>query len=222
MPTFVRPDGDQSTGNWTSTPLWQKIDEVTPSDTDFVQSENDPSNDTMEVTLENQTDPASSSGHIVRYRYQKGQSGGGAPGIIDITFSLYQGTTLIAETTHNGVATGFVAGSFTLSGAEADNITDYNDLRVRVLANKSSGTRTSWGEVSWAEFETPSGAVVSLAGSGPSHQMGLEPLLETVCLWWGLDLTLLMVMLLLAKLFPLWVLVLLLRMVVVQSIFAGD
>ncbi len=159
MPTFVRPDGDQTVNNWTSTPLFEKIDEVTPSDTDFVQSENDPANDIMEVTLENQTDPASSTGHIVRYRYQKGQSGGGAPGTINLIIGLYQGTTLIASTTHSNIATGFVAGSFTLTGGEADNITDYNDLRVRIDADKSAGARTSWAEISWVEFETPSAAV---------------------------------------------------------------
>ncbi len=158
MAVFVRPDGDQSNGNWASAPLFEKIDEDPFNDTDFVQSENDPANDIFEVTLENQTDPASSSGHIVRYRYQKGQSGGGQPGTINLIIGLYQSTTLIASATHSNISTGFVPNSFTLTGGEADNITDYNDLRIRFDADKSAGARTSWAEISWAEFETPSAA----------------------------------------------------------------
>ncbi len=165
MPLFARPDGDITVGNWTPTPsspttLWDKLDETPFVDTDFVQSENDPANDVMEVSLTDVADPTSSVGHIVRYRYQKGQSGGGSPGVVNLIIGLYQGTTLIASTTHSGIATGFVGNSFTLTGPEADSITDYPDLRIRVDADKSSGARTSWAEVSGMEFETPSGAFV--------------------------------------------------------------
>ena len=159
MAVFVRPDGDISTGNWASTPdLWQKIDETPFSDSDFVQSENDPSNDIMEVTLENQSDPASSTGHIVRYRLARNQSGGGQPGTLNVIVGLYQGTTLIATQTESDVPLAFAEYSFTLTGGEADNITDYDDLRIRWDADKSAGARTTWCELSFAEFETPSAA----------------------------------------------------------------
>ncbi len=156
MPNFQRPDGDQTVNNWTSTPLWQKIDEAVASDSDFVQSENDPSNDIMEVTLGNLTDPAVSTGHIVRYRLSRAQSGGGQPGTLNVIVGLYQATTLIASATHNNINLGFAEFSFTLTGGEADNITDYDDLRIRVDADKSAGARTTWCELSHAEFETPS------------------------------------------------------------------
>ena len=161
MPTFVRPDGDQTVGNWTPTPsspttLWDKIDETPFSDTDFVQSENDPSNDIMEVTLENQTTPPSTTGLVVRYRLARNQSGGGQPGTLDVIVGLYQDTTLIATATHSNIGLGFAGFSFTLSVPEADNITDYDDLRIRFDANKSAGARTTWCELSHAEFETPS------------------------------------------------------------------
>ncbi len=113
MATFVRPvSPDISTGNWTPDPsspttLFDKLDEVTPSDTDFVRSESDPTNDIFEVTLGTQTDPASSTGHIVRYRYQKGESGGGQPGTVNLIIGLYQSTTLIASTTVSNISTGF-------------------------------------------------------------------------------------------------------------------
>ena len=158
MAVFVRPDSDQSNNNWTSAPLWSKINTAIPDDTPFIQSENDPANDIFEVTLENQTDPAQSIGHIVRYRMQKGQTGGGQPGTINAIVGLYEATTLIASQTESAVATGFATFSFTLSAGEADSITDYDDLRVRVDADKSAGARTSWLEVSGIEFETPSAA----------------------------------------------------------------
>ena len=160
MPNFQRPDGSVSDGNWTSTPLWEKIDDAIPNDTESVQSENDPSNDIMEVSLTDLTDPAISTGHIVRIRMEKGQSGGGSPGTVNAIVDLYQTTTLIATNTFSAVANGLATFSFTLSSGEADNITDYDALRVRVDADKSAGARTSWLEVSGIEFETPSGAFV--------------------------------------------------------------
>ena len=165
MPLFARPDGDVSTGNWTATPdLWQKIDETPFSDTDFVQSENDPSNDIMEVTLTNVADPASSTGHIVRYRLARNQSGGGQPGTLNVIVGLYQATTLIATATHSNIGLGFAEFSFTLTGTEADNITDYTDLRIRFDADKSAGARTTWCELSHAEFETPLDPVLEMKG----------------------------------------------------------
>ncbi len=158
MPNFQRPDGDISTGNWASTPdLFEKINDAIPNDTESIQSENDPANDIFEVSLTNLTDPAISTGHIVRIRMEKGQSGGGSPGTVNAIVDLYQTTTLIATNTFSAVANGLATFSFTLTGTEADNITDYNALRIRVDADKSAGARTSWLEVTGIEFETPSG-----------------------------------------------------------------
>lgn len=38
--------------------------------------------------------------------------------------------------THTNISSGWTAGSYTLSGAEADAITDYTNLYIRFLANK--------------------------------------------------------------------------------------
>ena len=161
MPNFQRPETpDISVGNWTSVTggLWSKIDDAIPNDTESIQSENDPANDIFEVSLTNLTDPAISTGHIVRIRMEKGQSGGGQPGTVNAIVDLYQTTTLIATNTFSAVANGLATFTFTLTGAEADNITDYNALRIRVDADKSAGARTSWLEVTGIEFETPSAA----------------------------------------------------------------
>jgi len=126
-PQFARPDGDQAIGSWTddgggTTNIYQSIDETVASDSDFIQSETNPaSNSLYEATLSNVTDPAVSTGHIVRYRYRKDN----ADQTINIVVRLKQGASTIASATHSNISTSFTAGTFTLSGAEADNITVY-------------------------------------------------------------------------------------------------
>lgn len=129
-------DGDQSVGSWTdeggaTSNLFQSIDEESFDDADYVESELNPTTSAYQATLGDQPDPAISTGHIIRYRYGKDNTGQ----TVDIIVRLKQGTTTIASQTHSNVAVGFVAGSFTLSGAEADSITDYNDLRIEIEAN---------------------------------------------------------------------------------------
>jgi hypothetical protein len=134
---LARPDGDQSVGSWedeggATTNLYQSIDEIIASDSDYVRSEQNPAtNSKYECTLSNVTDPQVSTGHIVRYRYRKNN----ANQTINMVIRLKQGVTTIASQTHNGVSTTWTDGSFTLSGAEADNITDYTDLRIEVEAD---------------------------------------------------------------------------------------
>jgi hypothetical protein len=36
---YFRPSGDTSTGSWTVSPLWSKVDEVIYDDSDFITSE---------------------------------------------------------------------------------------------------------------------------------------------------------------------------------------
>ena len=140
MAQFARPDGDQSVGNWTTdgggtTNLYQSIDEASPNDSDYVRSELSPSSSAYECTLGNIEDPQSSSGHVVRYRYRKDAAGGQQ---VDLTVQLRQGaSTVIASATHTNISETITAGSFTLSGAEADSITDYTDLRLRFIATAS-------------------------------------------------------------------------------------
>jgi hypothetical protein len=160
MAQFLRPDNDDSIGAWTdeaagTTDIYLGIDEEVAEDTELVRSEADPSTSIYILGLSSVTDPESSSDHVVRYRYQKGESGGGQPGAIDIIVTLREGTTTRASQTHSGIAAGFVDGTFTLSGAEADAITDYSDLNLHISGNKPSGSRTSWAEVSFVEVEVP-------------------------------------------------------------------
>lgn len=154
MAQFGRPDSDVTVNSWTPTPLWQQIDETPSSDLDLISGDNN-TNDLCEVGLSDVNDPQSSSGHIVRYRYRKNLTGGNSR---NITVGLVQGTTVIASQTHNNIGGIFVTGSFTLSGAQADSITNYADLRLRFTASGDTGgnpTGRRSVQVSWAEFEVP-------------------------------------------------------------------
>lgn len=134
--TIARPDSDVSIGNWTddgggTTDLWATIDEEIPSTTDFIRSEPDPASpDIIEVGLSDVSDPASSVGHEVRYRYRKIDTGA-----INLTVRLMQGVTEIASWTHTNLSPTWSTATQVLSAAEADSITDYTDLRLKFEAS---------------------------------------------------------------------------------------
>lgn len=153
MTQYARPDADITT-QWTTTPLWSKIDEVSADDADFIQDST--SGHVAEVSLSNVSDPGVSSGHVVRYRKRTGTSP-------NVTLALYQGATLIASTTDTTTAGSFGDASFTLSGAEADAITDYTDLRLRFTNNANVNYR-----ISQVYFECPD---VSVSGHALTKMM---------------------------------------------------
>lgn len=136
MPQFARPNQDVVA--WASG-SFASIDEVAVDDNDFVQSDSNPNNDPYVTKLSSVTDPVSSSGHVVRYRIQK--PFGSAQ--VDLTVQLRQGYvsegaqgTLIASWSHTNVPGGFVTWVRSLSGAEADAITDYASLYLRFVADQ--------------------------------------------------------------------------------------
>lgn len=164
MAQFARPDSDVSAGSWVTAPLWQQIDESSPSDADFITGPTGLSYSACEIGLSNVTDPVSSSGHIARYRYRKNPL---TTETNQIRVTLLQGAAQIAQWEHTGIGTTFVQQDQTLSGAQADSITDYADLRV-TFESKRTGLAdplNSGVDVSWDEFEVPDAPA---AGPGPA------------------------------------------------------
>jgi hypothetical protein len=98
------------------------LDEATASDVDYIGTT---TASTAEIALGDGLDPLSSAGHVVRFR---------AKGVGTLLVSLYQGTTLIASYTPT-LTGAFQTFSFTLSGAEADSITNYGDLRLKFASS---------------------------------------------------------------------------------------
>ena len=146
MAQFARPSSDITT-DWATTPLWSKIDEVTPDDGDFITGTGNAK--TFEVKLSAVTDPQVGTGHIVRIR-ARATGSGGAERLN--TWGLYQATTAIVTQNASITRGSFNEYSITLSEAQANSITDYSDLRIRGLT--SQGT-TETIDVSWAELEVP-------------------------------------------------------------------
>lgn len=146
MPQFGRPSTDTLRDNWeeddgTTVDIFDQIDEVTADDLDFIRTVTAPTSDVYVTKLTSVEDPLSSTGHIVRYRYGKEAAGGGQ---IDLTIQLRQGYvseasqgTLIATVaTLVNIGVVWIAGSYTLSAAEADAITNYADLFIRYVGNQ--------------------------------------------------------------------------------------
>lgn len=146
MAQFARPSVDTTRDNWeeddgTTVDIFDQIDEAAADDADYIRTVLTPTSDVYVCKLSSVSDPLSSINHTVRFRYGKDASGGDQ---IDLTVQLRQGYvnegtpgTLIATVaTLTDIASGWNAGTYTLSGAEADAITNYGDLYLRFVANK--------------------------------------------------------------------------------------
>lgn len=146
MAQFGRPSVDTyNADGWqeddgVTVDIFDQIDETVADDLDYIRTALTPTSDVYVTRLTTLEDPLSSTNHVVRYRYGKQTTGGDA---IDLTVQLRQGYTneasqgtLIASATHSNIASSFTAGSITLSGAEADSITDYTSLYLRFVGNK--------------------------------------------------------------------------------------
>ena len=123
---YARPISDASAGTWTASSgsdLYAMLDETTASDTDYIVTNGA---SICEVALTSLSDPASSAGHVVRYRISA-DSGG-------ITVRLRQGTTTIATWTHATAPTSLTTYEQTLTSGEADSITDYTALKLQFEA----------------------------------------------------------------------------------------
>lgn len=147
MAQYGRPSTDTTRGTYTdqaagTSNIYQAIDETVASDTDYIRSVTDPSSAVYVTKLTSITDPVSSTGHIIRARMGTDVASGGNQ--INATVELRQGYvaetsqgTLIATLTQNNISAGsFADYSYTLNSTEADSITTYNDLYLRVTMNK--------------------------------------------------------------------------------------
>ena len=165
---YARPSGDAPIIDGTWTGDFTHIDEVTPDDTDFLASPLNPTAANFhEVTLSGVDTPADLTGVIFRYRYAKSADAGQA---IDLTVELREGVTagtptVIASETHTTIqgvveGGGWQEGEIALTTAQAESITDWWDLSIRI---DPTGVATDvvedqrQAQVSWAEVEVPHG-----------------------------------------------------------------
>jgi hypothetical protein len=139
------PTADSVDGAWlnesgSATNLYASVDEATAVDTDYIESESAPASSAVRLKLDpSLADPLDSTGHVLHWRAGKDSTGGSQ---IDVTIDLYQGGgdvagagTLIATRSHTNVDA-LTTYDETLTGAEADAITNYGDLYVEITANQ--------------------------------------------------------------------------------------
>lgn len=152
MAQYGRPDSDVSfDACWSGTYLY--IDEETYSDSDYLTCDMATNGD-AEVGLSNVTDPASGSGHTVRFRAWQQNTVNQRT----LQVELLQGSTVISTYSAFNLPTSATSYSWTLTSTEADNITDYTDLRLRFTAGGNvdpPGKNQAAVYVSWAELEVP-------------------------------------------------------------------
>ena len=144
MAQFARPSADTFNGDGYvdqaagSSNIYTRIDEAVVDDADYIRSANNPTADVYVTKLTTVEDPSVSSGHVLRARCKKDLSN---PDAMNITVQLRQGYvnegtpgTLIATLNQTGISTSFTTYEVTLSGVEADLITNYADLYIRIVA----------------------------------------------------------------------------------------
>lgn len=129
---YARPSSDIAANGWlpsTGSDLFAMLDETSADDGDYIYSPSNPTTQQFEAKLSLVTDPASSIGHTISIRLQAINAD------TNFDLDLVQNTTVLDSWTENvTVAAGAVTRTRTLSGAVADSITNYGDLRVRGVA----------------------------------------------------------------------------------------
>lgn len=127
-----RPSADVTVGGWLPTPLWEKIKETPPPDTVAVSSRSDGQFDSFEVKLAGMAWPKyrDAGTHKLTVRLKKT-----GPDAGDVVVALLQGSARVAKRV-------FLAGTtyqdfvMNLSAAEVAQITNYNDLRLKVVGGR--------------------------------------------------------------------------------------
>jgi hypothetical protein len=155
---YYRPASDSSIGEWTddlsgTTNIYQAIDEASPSDTDYIQTANNPSLAVCELglTTTNIAFQRRASPVLLKYRYGKSGSGGRT---IEIRVRLLQGTggTEVVSQTHTDVSNVVAQNDVGLTQAQMDLITDFDNLFLEVRANWGGSGAARRGILTWAEL----------------------------------------------------------------------
>lgn len=169
MAQFARPDSTVAAGLWEPqggpSTLWEAVDEVTPSDTDYIEALNG-ENTTCELGLTTLTDPGGASTGL-DYHLKVRMQGTGSGGPERLSIALFEGGTQRAISGSFTSRGSWTTQTYTLSAAEADSISNFADLRVKLASSSLGGTEDMWA--SWVEFEIPDPVAGSIAPQAVHH-----------------------------------------------------
>ena len=137
MPQFARPSADTVRTAWTDeaggiVDIYTGIDEVTAEDVEYIKTPTPPGANEFETLLTTVQDPLSSANHVMRWRRRKQPAAGSAQ--INLTVRLMEGATQRVTQSDTNLPGTFTDTSYTLSGGEADTISNYADLRLEFVA----------------------------------------------------------------------------------------
>lgn len=148
MPQFARPSADITNQGYVNqvgaaSNLWQSINDASPNDATFIRSPNNPEAAVYVTKLTPTDDPGVSSDHIIRIRGLKDLTN---PATVVVGIQLRQDYvnessqgTLIADREISDLTSSATTYPFELTGPEADDITDYTELYIRIETSLSEG-----------------------------------------------------------------------------------
>lgn len=184
MAQYALPDANLGSTNWTQGvgsgdddgDWFDELDEgfgsgrgsgSGPDDlTTHWEAPDNPIDEVIATSLATVTDPVTSSGHIYRTRTKK-DSGGGRQ--IDFTSNLLELGTVRATHFESAAASVWTTYATTLSGAEADAITNYANLEIETRAQQNGGGAPRSLDESAHEFECPDAG----GGGGFAHSQAV-------------------------------------------------
>ena len=158
---FLRPDSDVDASDWSASPLYQKLDEVSPDDaTTEIDSElfSNPAGADVydfDVGLSNPAiQPIDTEVVTLRVRHWMEILSGGLVSN-DVEIELKEGSVIRASLSTSGHTGVYQTHEIVLSQAEKESIINYNDLHVRF---EQSAQVASFGDqaqahVTWIELE---------------------------------------------------------------------
>ncbi len=162
---YAVPDGDDSTGSWTSSSgvtLWSKVDERPHNgNTDFIYTS---SATTAALSLSSVSDPGVDTGHVIRATGMYVQSGG--PDGASLTIELRNSGSMIAAAGPVALVKNVFTESisYTLTSGEAASITDYSNLSVRIISSNLSDDDVMVTQVIF-EVPDPQASAPTLSGT---------------------------------------------------------
>ena len=176
MTQYLRPASDISAGSWTDEgssfndgSLYTSVQEVAQDgDTSYIDCPN--GGGTAEVKLNSVTDPEGNTLHIIHIYAEAAGSGG--PERVDAY--LYEGSNLRATIIENWAPgrSGYVDINYTLTTIEADSLTAYDDLRIRLVeANIGSGEHI---KVTQIYMEVPDAPPAAADDQTPAYLKGSD------------------------------------------------
>lgn len=141
----LRPDADVTVNGWRNesggTTLYASLNETTSNDATYIQSSDNPTNESFEVALSNPSGTPTNG--PFKYRIFKKLNNAA---VVNMKVALMQGATEIASWDHTDISNTPTEYSQTLTGPQFSTITDFTDLRIRGVANPTVNVTKAFGE----------------------------------------------------------------------------